>query len=103
MKYFGVLLDENMSWDEQIYQIKLKLNCPIGILSKLRSHANLNTLRIAYHSPFQSHLQYGIQLRGQKNQEIKEIMQKLQNRALRKTYFKNFTILQNVSIRIIKF
>ena len=90
MKYLGVLLDEHMSWNEQIYQTKLKLNRDIGILSKLRSHANVNTLRIAYYSLFQSHLQYGIQLWGQKNQEIKEIMQKLQNRALRKINFKKF-------------
>ena len=67
-----VLLDERMSWNEQIYQIKLKLNRAIGILSKLRSHTNLNTFRIAYYSLLQSHLQYGIQLWGQKNQEIKE-------------------------------
>ena len=90
VKYLGVLLDEHMSWNEQIYQIKLKLNRAIGILSKLRSHANVNTLRIACYSLFQSHLQYGIQLWDQKNQEIKEIMQKLQNRALRKINFKKF-------------
>ena len=90
MKYLGVLLDEHISSDEQIYQIKLKLNRAIGILSKLRSHTNVNTLRIAYYSLFQSHLQYGVQLWGQKNQEIKEIMHKLQNRALRKINFKKF-------------
>ena len=45
-----VLLDEHMSWNEQIYQVKLKLNHTSGILSKLCSHANLNTLRIAYYS-----------------------------------------------------
>ena len=67
MKYFGVLLDENMSWNEQIYQIKLKLNRPIAILSKLCSHVNLNTLRTGYYSLFQSDLQYDIPLRGQKN------------------------------------
>ena len=89
----GVLLDEHMSWNEQIYQIKLKLNRALGILSKLRSHVNLNTLRIAYYSLFQSHLQYGVQLWGQKNQEIKEIMQKLQDRALRKINLKHFSIL----------
>ena len=90
MKFLGVLLDEHMSWNEQIYQIKLKLNRAIGILSKLRSHANVNTLRIAYYSLLQSHLQYGMQLWSQKNQEIKEIMQKLQNGALRKINFKKF-------------
>ena len=35
-------------------------------------------------------MQYGIQLWGQKNQGVKEIMQKLQNRALRKINFKKF-------------
>ena len=90
MKYLGVLLDEHMSWNEQIYQAKPKLNHAIGILSKLRSHANVNTLRVAYYSFFQSHLQYGIQLWGQKNQEVKEIMQKLQNRAFKKIDFKKF-------------
>ena len=54
MKYLRVLLDEHMSWNEQIYQIKLKLNSAIGILSKLRGHANLNTLRISYYSLFHS-------------------------------------------------
>ena len=64
VKYLGVLLDEHMSWNEQIYQTKLKLNHATGILSKLHSHANINTLRIAYYSLFQSHLHYGIQLWG---------------------------------------
>ena len=52
VKYLGVLIEEHMSWNEQIYQIKLKLNRAIGILGKLRSHATLNTLRIAYYSLF---------------------------------------------------
>ena len=52
LKYLGVLRDEHMSWNEQIYQTKLKLNRDIGILSILRSHANVNTLRIAYNSFF---------------------------------------------------
>ena len=33
---FGVLLDEFMSWNDQSYQIILKLNRTTGILSKLR-------------------------------------------------------------------
>ena len=60
MKYLAVLLDEHMSWNKQIYQMKLKLNCTMGIFSKLQSHANVNTLRIAYCSLFQSPLQYGV-------------------------------------------
>ena len=88
VKYLGILLGEHISWNELIYQIKLKLNHAIGFLSKLCSHENLNTLRTAYYSLFQSHLQNGVQLWSQKNQEIKEIMQNLQNRALRIINFK---------------
>ena len=62
VKYLGTLPDEHMSWYEQIYEINLKLNHAIGILSKLHSHKNLNTLRIAYYSLFQFQLQYGIKL-----------------------------------------
>ena len=69
MKYLGVLLDEHMPWNVQIYQTKLKLNRVIGILSKLHSHANVNTLRIAFYSVFQFHLQYGVQLWGKKNKK----------------------------------
>ena len=36
MKYIGVPLDENLHWNEQISQIKIKINRAIGILSKLR-------------------------------------------------------------------
>ena len=88
VKYLGVLLDEHMSWNQQIYQTKLKLNRAIGILSKLRSHTDLHILSTAYYSLFQSQLQYGVQLWGQKNKKIKEIMQKLQKSALRKIDFK---------------
>ena len=56
VKYLGVLRDEHMSWNQQIYQMKLKLSRATVILSKLSSHGNLNTLRIAYYSLFQSHL-----------------------------------------------
>ena len=66
MKYLRILIDESMFWNGQIYKIKLKLNRAIGILSNLRSHANLNKLRIAYYSLSQSHLQYHVQLWDQK-------------------------------------
>ena len=89
VKYLGILLDEHMSWNDQVYQTKLKLNHATGILSKLCSYANINTLRIAYYSFFQSHLQYGIQLWARKiKKSNKYIMQKLQNHALRKINFK---------------
>ena len=64
VKYLGVLLDEHLHWNEQISQVKMKLNRAIGILSKLRCNANLSVLKIIHHSLFGSHLLYGSQLWG---------------------------------------
>ena len=86
--YLGVLIDEHLLWNKQIAQIKMRLNCAIGMLSKLRINANFNIMKTAYHSLFESHLQYGTQLWGQKNHESITTFQKLQNRALRKITFK---------------
>ena len=49
VKYLEDLLDKHMFLNEQIYQIKLTINRTTGILSKIRSRTNLNTLRIAYY------------------------------------------------------
>ena len=84
----------------------MKQNRSIGILSKLRRQANLYTLKIAYYILFQSHLQYGTQLWGQKNNGTKATFQKLQNRVLRKITFK--TLRESIDdvfreLKILKF
>ena len=66
----------------------MRLNCAIGMLSKLQINTNFHILKTAYHSLFESHLQYGTQLWGQKNHETITTCQKLQNHALRKITFK---------------
>ena len=87
VKYLRVLIDEHLLWNKQIAQIKMRLNRAIGMLSKLQINANFNILKTAYHSLFESHLQYGTQLWGQKNNET-TTFQKLQNHPLRKITFK---------------
>ena len=89
VKYLGVLLDEHLHWNEQISQVKMKLNRAIGILSKLRYNANLSVLKIIYYSLlFSSHLLYGSQLWGQKTLKTQTTFQTLQNRAIKKITFK---------------
>ena len=88
VKYLGVLLDEHLQWNKQIKHVKTKLSRAIGILSRLRHNTNLNVLKIAYHSIFGSHLQYGSQLWAQTSRENVNAIQVLQNRALRKIAFK---------------
>ena len=74
--------------NKQVAQIKMRLNCAIGMLSKPQINANFHILKTAYHSLFESHLEYGTQLWGQKNNETITTLKKLQNCALRKITFK---------------
>ena len=85
-KCLCVLLDDHLLWSKQINHVATKLNQAIGILSKLRSRASLNILKMTY--LFCSHLLYGSQLWGQSNITSQNKIQKLQNRALRKILFK---------------
>ena len=41
VKHLGVLLDEHLHCNEQISQVKMKLNRATGILSKLKYNTNL--------------------------------------------------------------
>ena len=86
VKYLGVLLDEHLHWNEQISQVKMKLNRAIGILSKLRYNANLSVLKIIYHSLFGSRLLYGSQLWEQKTLKTETTFQTLQTVPLRKLH-----------------
>ena len=92
--------DPHILWKKQIAQIKMRLNHTTGMLSKLWINAYilkcihnayiLNILKTAYHSLFESHLQYGTQLWGQKSNETITTFQKLQNHVLRKITFKKY-------------
>ena len=82
------LTDEHLLWNKKIAQIKLRVNRAIGVLRKLRINASFDILKIACHSLFESHLQYGTQLWGQKNNETITAFQKLQNGVLKKITLK---------------
>ena len=88
VKYLGVILDKHLQWNDQIAQVKIKLNRAIGILSKIRHNANPTILKVVYHSLFESNLLYGAQLWGQTNLANQNSIQVLQNPAIRKICFK---------------
>ena len=51
--YLWVLLGKYLQWNDQIFQVKIKLNCAIGILSKIRHNANPIILKVVYHFTLQ--------------------------------------------------
>ena len=74
------MLDEQLSWTKQVNWVNSELNQTIGILCKLRHNTSLPILKIAHHSLFGSHLQYGSQLWEQGNCVNQNNIQNLQNR-----------------------
>ena len=83
VKYLGVLLDEHLNWRPQISIIASKLQRANGALSKLRYYIPLNSLVNIYHAIFASHMRYGCQLWGLRDNTYSHRVLTLQKAALR--------------------
>ena len=59
VKYLGIYLDKNLSWDVQVNQLSKKLSRSNGILCKLRHFVSKKTIISVYYAIFYSHLLYG--------------------------------------------
>ena len=59
VKYLGLYLDKNLSFDYHINQLSKKLSKSNGILAKLRHFTSRQTLISVYYSIFYSHILYG--------------------------------------------
>ena len=87
-KYRGIYLDEHLTWNFQLHQIKTKLSRSCGLLAKLRFHVKTELLRTVYFAIFNSVIRYAVQVWGQhRNQAIKEA-EKLQEKPIRIMSFK---------------
>ena len=88
IKYLRIYLDEHLTWNFQLDQIKSKLSRSCGLLAKLRYFTKTDLLRTVYFAIFDSSLRYAVQVWGQhRNQTIKEIEQ-IQEKAIRIMSFK---------------
>ena len=85
VKYLGVLLDEHLHWNEQVSQVKMKLNRAIGILSNLRYNANLSVLKIIH---YLASIYFIAPKYGGESLWRQTTFQTLQNRALKKIIIK---------------
>ena len=83
VKYLGVMLDENVTWENQIEHLSTKLSRSAGIFSKLRYYLDIKTLIEMYHALFNSRLQYAILCWGSASRTNLHRLQVLQNRAIR--------------------
>ena len=66
VKYLGIKIDANLNWKEHYNSISIKLNRANGALSRIRHYVSTKTLKMIYHSIFESHFNYSNIVWGQK-------------------------------------
>ena len=87
VKYLMVVLNENFLLQDHLNTLIPKLSRDVGLLSKIRYHTPKHLLRTICFSIFNSHMIYTCQVWGQKENQIKKILE-LQDKAPRIISFK---------------
>ena len=82
IKYLGVKIDENLSFQPHLCDLEQKLSHSNGLLAKVRHYVSFETLLNIYHAIFGSHIRYACQIWGQNINQCNKIIS-LQNKALR--------------------
>ena len=88
VRYLGVKIDAKLNWKDQHNDVSIKLIRANAILSKLRHFVNNETLKMIYHSVFESHFKYANIVWGQTIDSSHRLFL-LQKKALRIIFFQN--------------
>ena len=86
VKYLGVKIDTNLTWQHHVNDLSIKLNRANALLFKIRKYVSPKILRSIYFAIFDSHLSYCCLVWAQNFSSIKQIL-----------------ILQKMPVRIINF
>ncbi|XP_075159634.1 uncharacterized protein LOC142232827 [Haematobia irritans] len=86
VKYLGILLQHNLSWDSHISCLRNKVAPALGILFKMRYLLDSKTKMMLYQSLVQSHLGYLAVIFGWKNTSALRSLQRIQNKALKAVF-----------------
>ena len=80
-KSLGVMVDENLKWDEQFKTVKNKICGGLASLKKLKNILPQSKLCSVYYAIVESHLRYADVIWGSLPTRKLETLQRLQNRA----------------------
>ena len=83
VKYLGLYLDKNLSWDFHVNQLSKKLSRTNGILSKIRHFVSMKILISIYYSIFYSHILYGCSVWSMTTKTNLDIITVLQKKCIR--------------------
>ena len=82
-KYLGIIIQGNLKWDKHIDYLVKKINSRIPLYYQIRSIMPRNKRLLIYNSLSLSHIIYGIELYGKRNNNNLKRLQKCQNRLLK--------------------
>jgi hypothetical protein len=80
-KYLGLWLDETLNFKEHVCQISKKVNKRLGLLLRIRKNITKDTALMLYKSLILPHLEYCDVVWDTCSNQLKDSLQKLQNRA----------------------
>ena len=82
-KFLGILIDENLTWDNQLNAVASKVSSQIGIISKGRKFLNNHAMKMLYFSFINPYLTYGNIVWGSVQKSKLNKIHTLQKRAVR--------------------
>ena len=83
IEYLGSIVDENLSWDDHIDYILVKIRHSIGILKRMRSAVPRESLVLLYKTLIEPYFRYCNTVWGYCNETLLDKLQVLQNKAAR--------------------
>ena len=105
IKFLGVIIDDQLSWNDQIEHVENKLLSTIALIKRIKKCIPPSQYMKIYHSLFESHLTYGISCWGGSYKSKLQKIFCLQKRCIRilfgRTYSLSFTILVHVQKHIL--
>jgi hypothetical protein len=89
-KFLGLILDDSLSWKQQLSSINRKLSLALFSLKQLKFTLPIETLRTLYFAIFHPHLQYGILAWGNAKPSLLNKTLILQKRAIRSIHHSRY-------------
>jgi hypothetical protein len=101
VKYLGVIIDSNLSWNDHVSTLCKNLSFKVSQLSRARNVVNRNMMLIIYNSIIQPTIDYAITVWGHTTMTNINKIQRLQNLAAR-IVTNNFDYVNTRGIDIVK-
>ena len=104
--FLGVLIDHNLSWKQQVNQVRSKISRSIGVLSKVRHLLNCKSMNILYCSLILPYLSYCVEIWGNACKTTLKPICTIQKRAMRlvnNVGFHNHTNPLFIKLKALKF